>query len=69
MNLAQIQTNYAEYTQLYEAQQITKDEYLNLLQGLEVEKAVTSTAEELQFKEQLNIAINAAINIVSIAAA
>jgi hypothetical protein len=68
MNTAELATYYNEYTQAYESGQISKDEYLNLLQGLEVEKAVANTAEELQFKEQLNVAINAAITIVSAAA-
>jgi hypothetical protein len=36
-----------------------------LLEGLEVEKAVSMNAEELQYKENLNIAINAAISVVS----
>ena len=65
MNTAELATYYNEYTQAYESGQISKEEYLNLLQGLEVEKAVATTAEELQFKEQLNVAINAAIKIVS----
>jgi hypothetical protein len=65
MNTAEIATYYNEYTQAYETGQISKEEYLNLLQGLEVEKAVATTAEELQFKEQLNVAINAAISIAS----
>ena len=65
MNTAELATYYNEYTQAYESGQISKEEYLNLLQGLEVEKAVATTAEELQFKEQLNVAINAAITVVS----
>ena len=65
MNTAELAAYYNEYTQAYESGQISKDEYLGLLQGLEVEKAVATTAEELQFKEQLNTAINAAISIVS----
>ena len=65
MNTAELATYYNEYTQAYESGQISKEEYLNLLQGLEVEKVVATTTEELQFKEQLNTAINAAITIVS----
>jgi hypothetical protein len=68
MNTAEIAAYYNEYTQAYEGGQISKEEYINLLQGLEVEKAVTLNAEELQFKEQLNVAINAAISIASAAA-
>lgn len=65
MNTAQLAEYYNEYTQAYENGQCSKEEYLNLLRGLEVEKTVASTAEELEYKEQLNVAINAAISIVS----
>lgn len=65
MNVAELQTYFNEYTQAYESGQITKDEYRSLLEGLEVEKTITSTAEELHFKEQLNVAINAAIAVAS----
>lgn len=68
MNVNALATSYNEYTQAYESGQISKDEYANLLEGLEVEKAITLNAEELQFKEQLNVAINAAIAIVRAAA-
>lgn len=64
MNVNELATTYNEYTQAYESGQISKDEYRNLLEGLEVEKAITLNAEELQFKEQLNLAINAAISAV-----
>ncbi len=65
MNVAELQTYFNEYTQAYESGQISKDEYRSLLEGLEVEKTITSTAEELHFKEQLNVAINAAIAVAS----
>jgi hypothetical protein len=65
MNSAQLAAYFNEYTQAYESGQCTKEEYLNLLQGLDVEQTIASTAEELQFKEQLNVAINAAISIAS----
>ena len=65
MNLAELQTYFNEYTQAYESGQISKEEYKSLLEGLEVEKTIAQSAEELQFKEQLNVAINAAISVVS----
>lgn len=65
MNLNELAAYYNDYTQAYDSGQISKEEYLNLLQGLEVEKSIASTAEELEYKEQLNVAINAAIKIVS----
>jgi hypothetical protein len=67
MNLNQIELSYAEYTQAFEAGVISKEEYKNLLEGLEIEQAITMSAEELQRKEQLNIVINAAIMIASAA--
>lgn len=68
MNAPQLAEHYNEYTQAYENGQCSKEEYLNLLRGLEVEKVVATTTEELEYKEQLNVAINAAIAIVSAAA-
>jgi asparagine N-glycosylation enzyme membrane subunit Stt3 len=65
MNLAELQTYFNEYNQAYESGQISKEEYTNLLRGLEVEQVITSTAEELEFKENLNTAINAAINVAT----
>jgi hypothetical protein len=65
MSLEQLAQSYEEYTSLYNAGQINADEYKSLLEGLEVEKAVSMNAEELQFKENLNLAINAAIKAVS----
>jgi hypothetical protein len=65
MNLQEIEQQYNQYTGMYHTGEITKEEYLNLLQGLEIEKAVSMNAEELQYKENLNIAINAAITAVS----
>lgn len=68
MNINQIEQSFADYTYAYENGQISKDEYKSLLEGLEVEKAVTLNAEEMQRKEQLNSYINAAISAVSIVA-
>ena len=64
-HLQQIAQSYEEYTSLYNAGQINATEYKSLLEGLEVEKAVSMNAEELQYKENLNLAINVAIKAVS----
>jgi hypothetical protein len=64
-HLQQIAQSYEEYTSLYNTGQISTTEYKSLLEGLEVEKAVSMNAEELQYKENLNLAINAAISAVS----
>lgn len=65
MNLAELQTYFNEYNAAYESGDISKDEYASLLRGLEAEQVITNTAEELEFKENLNTAINAAISVVS----
>lgn len=67
MTLNDIEQMYHEYTGMYQTGAISKDEYLNLLRGLEVEKAVSMNAEEMHKKEELNQMVNAAINIVSMA--
>jgi len=67
MTLNDIEQMYHEYTGMYQTGAMSKDEYLNLLRGLEVEKAVSMNAEEMQKKEELNEMVNAAINIVSMA--
>ncbi len=63
--LQQIAQSYEDYTVAYNAGQINATEYKSLLEGLEVEKAVSMNAEELQYKENLNLAINTAIKAVS----
>lgn len=65
MTLQQIAHSYNEYTNAFELGQISKEEYRNLLEGLEVEKVVSYNAEELHYKEQLHTAITAAIAIAS----
>ena len=67
-HLQQIAQSYEDYTTAYNAGQISPAEYKSLLEGLEVEKALSLNAEELQYKEQLNMAINAAISTVSMIA-
>jgi hypothetical protein len=65
MNLNQVEQSYAEYTYAYENGQISALEYKTLLEGLEIEQAITTNAEELQRKTNLNLVINAAITVVS----
>jgi hypothetical protein len=67
MTLEEIQNSYKEVTEIYQAGQISKEEYVNLLKGFEVEKAVLDNADELELKEQLNELINAAITIAGAA--
>jgi len=64
-NIKEIEYTFNEINRAYENNEISKEEYKNLLEGLEVEKIVTMNAEELQRKEELNKLITAAITIVS----
>jgi uncharacterized protein YqgQ len=68
MNINQIEASYNEITSMYESGEINKQEYANLLSGLEIEQAVTLNAEELQRKELLNNYITAAITAASLIA-
>lgn len=65
MTLQEMDAAYREATSMYEQAEISREEYLNLLQGFEIEKVATMNAEELQYKEALNTAITAAIRIAS----
>jgi hypothetical protein len=64
-NLSAVEHTFQEATNMYESQEITKDEYLNLLQGLEVEKAVVLGEEEMRKKQQLQALIENTITVVS----
>lgn len=50
---------------MYDSGDITKEEYLNILKGFDVEKVVAEGTEDLEKKQQLNQMINAAITVVS----
>ena len=64
-DIVELEHQFNELNRAYENNEISKEEYKNLLEGLEVEKAVTMNAEELHRKEELNKLINAAITVVS----
>lgn len=59
---------YNEINRAFENNEISKEEYINLLKGIEIEETVTMNAEELQRKEALNSYINAAISAASLVA-
>jgi hypothetical protein len=67
-DIVELEYQFNEINRAYENHEISKDEYKNLLEGLEVEKAVTMNAEELHRKEELNKMITAAITVVSMVA-
>jgi hypothetical protein len=64
-DLVELEYTFNEINRAFENHEISKEEYKNLLEGLEIEKATTMNAEELQRKEELNKLINAAITVVS----
>lgn len=67
-DIVELEHTFNEINRSFEDQEISKEEYKNLLAGLEIEKAVTLNAEELQRKEELNKIITAAITVVSMVA-
>lgn len=67
-DIVELEHTFNEINRAFESQEISKEEYKNLLEGIEVEKAVTMNAEELQRKEELNKLITAAITVVSMVA-
>ncbi len=68
MRIAQLEAAYNEINYLYDNQQITKEEYINLLQGLTIEEAIVENSEELHRKETLHSYVSAAITAASLLA-
>jgi len=68
MTPQQLNALIIEYNNALEQGQITKDEYLQLLFGINVMEGIADDAEGLALKEQLNTIINAAINAASLLA-
>jgi hypothetical protein len=54
------------YKVAVEQGQITKDEYVSLIYGINVMEGINDDAEGLLLKEQLNTILNAAINTASL---
>jgi hypothetical protein len=68
MTPQQLNALIIEYNNALEQGQITKDEYLQLLFGINVMEGIADDAEGLALKEQLNTIINAAISAASLLA-
>ena len=64
-DIVELEHQFNELNRAYENNEISKEQYKNLLEGLEVEKAVTMNAGELHRKEELNKLISTAITVVS----
>ena len=68
MNPQQLNGLIIEYNKALEQGQITKEEYVQLLQGINIMEGINEDAEGLALKEQLNLIIGAAISAASLIA-
>lgn len=64
-NLSEVEQTFNDAKALYEAKEISKDEYLNILQGLEVEKSLVLGTEEMKKKQELQSLVQNAIQVTS----
>ena len=68
MTPEQLNTYIIEYNKMLADGLITKDEYVELLKGINIMEGIADDAEGLAHKEQLNMIINAAISAASLMA-
>jgi hypothetical protein len=68
MNPEQLNAYIIEYNKMLAEGQISKDEYVQLLQGINIMEGINDDAEGLALKEQLNVILNAAITAASLMA-
>ena len=68
MTPEQLNNYIIEYNKSLEQGQISKEEYVELLKGINVMEGIADDAEGLARKEQLNMIINAAISAASLMA-
>jgi len=68
MNPQELQTLVDQYKAMAESGQISKEEHVQLLSGINIMEGIADDAEGLALKEQLNLIINAAITVASLAA-
>ena len=66
MNPETLNTYIIEYNKMWAEGQISKEEYIQLLQGINIMEGINDDAEGLALKEQLNTILNAAINAASL---
>lgn len=67
MNPEQLNALIIEYNKMWAEGQISKEEYIQLVQGINIMEGINDDAEGLALKEQLNTIINAAISVASMA--
>jgi len=56
----------AQYTQQFQAGQMSKDEYAELVRDLQTEQLINAQCSDLEAKERLNTICNAVLNAVDI---
>jgi len=66
MTPEQLNSYIIEYNKALEQGQISKEEYVELLKGINIMEGIADDAEGLALKEQLNVMINAAISAASL---
>ena len=67
MNPEQLNALIIEYNKMWAEGQISKEEYIQLIQGINIMEGINDDAEGLALKEQLNTMINAAISVAKTA--
>jgi len=65
MNVTQLSWDLEEYRSLYEAGDLSKEEYKDLLAGLKLEEVIHNTEEELKMKIELQANITIALKAIS----
>jgi hypothetical protein len=68
MSPEQLNALIIEYNKMLAEGQISKEEYVQLLQGINIMEGINDDAEGLILKEQLNTILNAAITAASLMA-
>jgi hypothetical protein len=68
MTPEQLNALLIEYNNALEQGQINKEEYVELLRGINIMEGIADDAEGLALKAQLNVMINAAISAASLMA-
>jgi hypothetical protein len=68
MTPEQLQQLIISYNLALESGEISKEEYVALIQGIDIMEGIADDAEGLARKEQLNVILNAAISAASMLA-
>jgi|GEM_PF-2499927 hypothetical protein len=68
MTPEQLNAYIIEYNKMLADGLVTKEEYMELLKGINIMEGIADDAEGLALKEQLNLIINAAISAASLMA-